>query len=455
MKPIRICIALLQFYFLMSMLEAAPLEARLAPKGECIKCKFKNGEFKGLDLTQSRLLFIDLKEANLGGANLEGADLRFSEINKATLDEANLKHVNLAGGRARKASFHHANLDGANLTYADLYRGDFSQASLKGADLTGANLISADFTEADLSDADLTGARVAEAKLQKAKLCATRMPDGVKNPDCALGTPEPPPANGIVPTLRIPPRESHAPSGSAFLKSTMGMTLAEREAAILGQLKAGNVPNFLRKLKPVILSARHGGAVHQATLWVTPDYLAIGSDEDFIRIPLGGVTAQKIAVQYGASLPTSRIVDDIYLQADMQLKPIFFPWGQIMRSTGYFIKHQLAIEERLKGMDHRPLLLAGHKKDVILSNQLNEIPRRVAIYGWHERHGQPVQPVSITHQIIYADYSHGVRLIADTILCDGKAMALTKALTDPELSEMVSDEGPILTPDIYLAEVRR
>ena len=47
----------------------------------------------------------------------------------------------------------------------------------------------------------------------------------------------------------------------------------------------------------------------------------------------------------------------------------------------------------------------------------------------------------------------GVRLIADTILLDGKPVALAKVMADPVLSELVSDEGPIVNPDIYLAQI--
>ena len=48
------------------------------------------------------------------------------------------------------------------------------------------------------------------------------------------------------------------------------------------KLKAGNVPPFLRKLVPVSVSA---GNV-KATYFVAPDYLAIGSDDDYFLTPL-------------------------------------------------------------------------------------------------------------------------------------------------------------------------
>jgi hypothetical protein len=57
------------------------------------------------------------------------------------------------------------------------------------------------------------------------------------------------------------------------------------------------------------------------------------------------------------------------------------------------------------------VLLAGHKKDLVLTRKLATRPNRVAIYGWHQLSGEPIQPVSTVHVAEYADYSHGVRLI--------------------------------------------
>lgn len=64
------------------------------------------------------------------------------------------------------------------------------------------------------------------------------------------------------------------------------MTGPERQAKATDELLRGNVPDFLRKLKPVYLACRSPpGKMITALIWVSPDYLAIGSDEDFLRIP--------------------------------------------------------------------------------------------------------------------------------------------------------------------------
>ncbi|RMF92749.1 MAG: hypothetical protein D6736_02855, partial [Nitrospinota bacterium] len=79
---------------------------------------------------------------------------------------------------------------------------------------------------------------------------------------------------------------------------------------------------FLRRLTPVHLSYTPPGRKPlQATIWVMPDYLAIGSDADFLRIPLSYPAAITIANTFGFVLPTCKMVDAIYRQAAVHLRP--------------------------------------------------------------------------------------------------------------------------------------
>ena len=47
----------------------------------------------------------------------------------------------------------------------------------------------------------------------------------------------------------------------------------------------------------------------RGTIEVMPDYLAVGSDDDFVRMPMRPQTAQQIADAFGCVLPTRKIVD--------------------------------------------------------------------------------------------------------------------------------------------------
>ena len=58
----------------------------------------------------------------------------------------------------------------------------------------------------------------------------------------------------------------------------------QRKQAIQGEILEGNLPTFLRKLITVQLKhVRANGRTLIATVFVIPDYLAIGSDKYFLR----------------------------------------------------------------------------------------------------------------------------------------------------------------------------
>jgi len=247
-------------------------------------------------------------------------------------------------------------------------------------------------------------------------------------------------------TQRIPARAPAAETGSEFVRQTAPLSEAEREKVIAAELLAGNLPEFLRHLKPVTLRGRlpRGEAV-EITLCVTPDYLALGSDADFLRVPMGLSTALTTAARFGFVLPTPRMVDAIYEQADIHLRPQPLPPGPAMRSNAYYWEHQQRVQEQRLAL-HAPLgtLIAGQKKDLVVTNQLWRKAGRVAIYGWHTGAGAPIQPLSTVHGARYADYSHGVRLVSAVAYVDGRPRSIFDVLGDPWLAGIVSDEGPIL-----------
>src|SRR5581483_1476989 len=108
-----------------------------------------------------------------------------------------------------------------------------------------------------------------------------------------------------------------------------------------------------------------------------------------------------------------------------------------------FYQHHQFIEEQ-RGNKPFGLLIAGIKKDVVLTNRLSENPRRVAIYGWHYPTGKPIQPLYVGHTDSHVDYSHGIRLISHQIVVDNRPMQARDVLQDKNLSVLLSNEGPIL-----------
>jgi hypothetical protein len=223
------------------------------------------------------------------------------------------------------------------------------------------------------------------------------------------------------------------------------MTAPEREQAILAEISKGNLPEFLRRLVPVELRCNSGAAKNLvATIFVTPDYLAVGSDSDFLRIPMNLHTAATIAERFGFVLPTRKMVDAIYLQSRFHLVPQPLPAGPQMRSTEYYRNHNELIKDQVHAIGARlGELISGDKKDVVVTNRLTTHLGRIAIYGWHRGAGEPIQPLSTVHGANYADYSHGIRLISEWALVDGKLESVRDLLRDPSTAGILSDEGPI------------
>lgn len=248
-------------------------------------------------------------------------------------------------------------------------------------------------------------------------------------------------AQWIQPAPAIPARLPTALGGKGFLLRLAAMNNEDREAAIAQEILRGNVPDFLRVFQEVTVKAKDAaGQEHSATYQVMPDYLAVGSDEDFVRLPMRPQTAQLIADTLGCILPTRKMVNDIHQQAQVKLGT--HPLTEARETVPTFGAHNALIEKQRKGQ-LLGLLVSGIKKDVVISNLLSKRPGRVAIYGWHKLEGTPIQPLSTVHHEGYVDYSHGVRLIKRTVTIDGKARDIGWILYSQQLSFLLSDEGPL------------
>jgi len=255
--------------------------------------------------------------------------------------------------------------------------------------------------------------------------------------------------------LNIPPRPGDAMTGSEFMQSVMNLTFEEREDRIFEEISQGNIPNFLRTLTKIKSNfSDANGVIHSVNYEVMPDYLAIGSDEDFCRIPMGPITAQKLADLFGAAMPTRKLVDDIYINSEIKLIPVsYYPVGNQNELVPKFIEHNDDIEiQRTVAGAVLGQLVGGIKKDVILSNKIVDPSRthHVVIYGWHKLDGSPIQPLYNGHINTYVDYSHGIRFINSEMLIDSNLVEYQNILTDDILYKILSDENGAMEQPSYL-----
>gem|GEM_PF-64659 len=256
--------------------------------------------------------------------------------------------------------------------------------------------------------------------------------------------------------MMIPPRPSDALTGSQFMQQVMDLTFEQREVQIYNQISIGNIPEFMRTLTKITSEFQdNAGTSHICSYEVMPDYLAIGSDEDFCRIPMGPITAQRLADLFGSVMPTSKLVDDIYTNAIIKLEPVTYaPVGNENSLVPKFIEHNQSIEnQRVAAGGVLGQLVGGIKKDVVLSNKIVDParPNHVVIYGWHQLNGIPIQPLSNVHIDSYVDYSHGIRFLNGEILIDGMVKDIKTILKDPLLYKMLSNEvGPMTQPSYLI-----
>ncbi len=285
----------------------------------------------------------------------------------------------------------------------------------------------------------------------------------------------------------IPPRPQGALTGEQIrerILSIMGDTQTcsppelERRRARLAefvfeQFTSGNVPDFMRpeNYRTVTVETQRGGRTISATLRICPDYLAIGGNNDFIRMPLDPLTAQRIADRFALAMPTQRLADVIDAEAaraggtmpfvaapqiakrvtdPRTNKPAEAKWnyqnygnyeGRWMLSGEFIIMQNQILQESPESVRNAPIR-SGQKKDVIYD-----------LFAFQESHegGPPVviyrkgvQGLSNWHNEGYFDYSHGIRLM-DSQVTITERYANGSSVTRPPMSM----RDVLLHPDFH------
>ena len=246
--------------------------------------------------------------------------------------------------------------------------------------------------------------------------------------------------------LTLPPRPANAPDGDAFVEKISALDPVARDQAIADAFLSGNTPEFLRTFCPVSVTNVSDGITNVATFFVTPDYLAIGSNTNYFLAPIAPNTAQRIADKLGCTLPTRKMVDAIYAAAEVKLAPSPIPPSTAMTTVTVFAQHNKTIwAQRMALTNLYPLgaLAAGHKKDVVISRRLAVATNNVAIYGWHRTNGVPIQPLYLGHAWWWVDYSQCIRLVSNTMIVNGKEKSVAEVLAGPKWCRLLSDEGVI------------
>jgi Immunoglobulin domain len=254
-------------------------------------------------------------------------------------------------------------------------------------------------------------------------------------------------------TLNLPPRPANALGGQDFVNVISPMAAppdAQRENWIYAQVASGDIPNWMRNLMQVTTNAVINSANHTVSYYFAPDYLAIGSDTDYFLTPMTPMLAQRISVLLNCTLPTRRMVDQIFPVAPVKMEPTPIPYNNSnppITVAWFDIYNTMVWTQRVTFTNAHPLgaAVVGDKKDVVIStliyNDLTTgVPNPVVIYGWPYPSGSVIQPLYNGHSEYYMDYSHGIRMVQQSILVDGAPNTVSNVLTSPDLAALLSDE---------------
>jgi hypothetical protein len=251
---------------------------------------------------------------------------------------------------------------------------------------------------------------------------------------------------GLAQGLDLPARAPQAPGGQALVRQIADLSLPNRETVLEREIRSGNVPDFYRHFCPVSVTNVLAGQTNVATFYAAPDYLAVGTDADYFITPLSPATAQRLADSLSCRLPTPRMVDAIYRAAPLKLAPAPIPPSPAMTTVAVFARHNALVQAARKAwIDQFPLgtLVAGNHKDVVITARLTVPSRQVAIYGWHQTNGVPIQPLYTGHRATWVDYSQGIRLVQRALTVNGRPATLPEVLADPQLCQLLSAEGMV------------
>lgn len=226
-----------------------------------------------------------------------------------------------------------------------------------------------------------------------------------------------------------------------------------RDDMLIAEVLKGNIPEFMKNMVPVEIA----DGAYKLTYYVTPDYVSIGDNQDYIRVPVGGAGAQRIADAFGCILPTPKMSDQIWQAAKVKLNPkpmsgmtstisgqTYSPQqflAKKMTDTDSFVEHNNIIQDQLQKSNHNVGdLVAGSKKDIVISNDVGS--GKLGIHGLHTSKGKAIQSGPTSHTADYRDYSHAVRLVDRFGILNGKRVDLINdVLKNPEYASLISNDG--------------
>jgi len=215
------------------------------------------------------------------------------------------------------------------------------------------------------------------------------------------------------------PTEARAASQMVTYLLAQGVSFGiVRERFLTEEYLRGNIPSFMRTLYPLELQRPDGRPM---VIYSLPDFLCLGSDDDFVHTPMSPRTAQRIANEWGLILGTPEMEDArrAYFPQKLSFRamaPPRFPRNASMMSTERWPIHtKWFLDDMEKEGYEIGKPVTGHKKGLITHPWLADWGfKYCGIHGAY--YGKSNKPIHVfekeakAHITNYNDYSHGVVL---------------------------------------------
>jgi len=281
--------------------------------------------------------------------------------------------------------------------------------------------------------------------------CARTAPRETRPEASASSAAVPPSASVVAASVLEVTAKLGVPAEVERLIALSKTQLSPEEKRARLQTTLEKFPEHSKQREELIVAAVAGGAIdppewttlvsnyqgRRAELQVTKDALTILG----VRFDVTAEGAQRIADELHAILPTPRILQLIWEQADVRLEPCTLPADAEMASTARMIEHSKCVDQRIAG---RKGLIVNVGKHWVLTNRISEKKNLAANYGWFMKGRRPIQTVGTRHDTAHTDYSQVLRLVRPMITVDGREVDIRRVGRSPDLWGLVSDEGPLL-----------
>ncbi|AVK82638.1 hypothetical protein C3943_03275 [Lysinibacillus sp. B2A1] len=145
-----------------------------------INYEFRFEPLGTIDLENSYLLSITLKQANFDGLNLSDSEIINCNLSMSSFINTGLQNTVISFSNLEFCNFTEANLYGSTISFSTLREADLSNAilnnvSISYSDLNGANLEYSDLRHCNFSDSNLSMVNIGNCKLDYANFTHTNL----------------------------------------------------------------------------------------------------------------------------------------------------------------------------------------------------------------------------------------------------------------------------------------